>query len=323
MIEPKDIWNPRLTVMDKAGTYWYHPHLHENTNLHVSKGSAGFIIVRDGEKAALNLLRTYGVDDFTRMRLNVVNQTANAIADIPTYLVNPYSILEESADTTRFFSLSSAGSGSGVLNGDFLINDVSFDMDFINETIPLNNIEIWSITNESPIAHPFHIHDVQFYILDRNSVPPSPSETGRKDVVLVKPMETVRFITEFKDFVSDSVPYMYHCHMLDYEDRGMMGQFIVVDESIVGIDRSSLTPNHFSLGPAYPNPFNPQTTIQFQLDEPGDVHLIIYNLNGQEVITLTNDKLNSGTYQTTWSGVNSFDEKYSFWNIYSFIKCKW
>ncbi|RLD48554.1 MAG: bilirubin oxidase, partial [Bacteroidetes bacterium] len=36
VIEPLETWNPQFTVMDKAGTYWYHPHLHENTNKHVS-----------------------------------------------------------------------------------------------------------------------------------------------------------------------------------------------------------------------------------------------------------------------------------------------
>jgi len=55
VIESNDIWNPHFTVMDNAGTYWYHPHLHQNTNLHVSKGIAGFIIVRDNEEAALNI----------------------------------------------------------------------------------------------------------------------------------------------------------------------------------------------------------------------------------------------------------------------------
>ncbi len=63
-IEPGETWNPQFTVMDKAGTYWYHPHLHTQTNKHVSLGIAGFIIVRDDEEADLDLPRTYGVDDF-------------------------------------------------------------------------------------------------------------------------------------------------------------------------------------------------------------------------------------------------------------------
>ena len=64
IILPGSSWNPSFQVLDKAGTYWYHPHLHEKTNKHVSLGIAGFILVRDGEEAALNLPRDYGVDDF-------------------------------------------------------------------------------------------------------------------------------------------------------------------------------------------------------------------------------------------------------------------
>ena len=54
-------------------------------------------------------------------------------------------------------------------------------------------------------------------------------QTGKRgsDVVLVKPIETVRFIAKFEDFSNDSIPYMYHCHMTTHEDAGMMGQFLV------------------------------------------------------------------------------------------------
>ena len=43
-------------------------------------------------------------------------------------------------------------------------------------------------------------------------------------------METVRFIAKFEDFADEEVPYMYHCHMLQHEDDGLMGQFIVEGE---------------------------------------------------------------------------------------------
>jgi bilirubin oxidase len=97
----------------------------------------------------------------------------------------------------------------------------------------LNNVEIWNIVNNSPIGHPFHIHDVQFYILDRNGAAPAPEETGRKDVVFVPAMTSARFITAFEDFADEDTPYMYHCHMLTHEDGGMMGQFVVVDPSTI------------------------------------------------------------------------------------------
>lgn len=63
MIMSGGTWNPQFKVMDKASTYWYHPHLHRKTGAQVMKGAAGMIIVRDSIEATLNLPRKYGVDD--------------------------------------------------------------------------------------------------------------------------------------------------------------------------------------------------------------------------------------------------------------------
>ena len=63
MIMPASTWSPTFTVMNRAGTYWYHPHGIGLTDYQVSKGLAGIIIVRDVQEAALALPRTYGVDD--------------------------------------------------------------------------------------------------------------------------------------------------------------------------------------------------------------------------------------------------------------------
>ena len=57
-------WSPVIPVLDWASTYRYHPHLHHKTHEHVQKGIAGFIIVKDPIEQALNLPKTYGVDDF-------------------------------------------------------------------------------------------------------------------------------------------------------------------------------------------------------------------------------------------------------------------
>ncbi|MEI6408792.1 MAG: multicopper oxidase domain-containing protein [Bacteroidota bacterium] len=57
------LWQPYWKVTNNAATYWYHPHLHEMTEEHITKGIGGLIIVRDAEEAALPLPRTYGVDD--------------------------------------------------------------------------------------------------------------------------------------------------------------------------------------------------------------------------------------------------------------------
>lgn len=63
IIPPGTTWSPYWKVTNNAATYWYHPHLHEMTLEHISKGLGGFIIVRDPIEAALALPRKYGVDD--------------------------------------------------------------------------------------------------------------------------------------------------------------------------------------------------------------------------------------------------------------------
>ena len=55
------------------------------------------------------------------------------------------------------------------------------------------------------------------------------NERGWKDSVIVGPHEIVRIIKRFEDFADPILPYMYHCHLLDHEDGGMMGQWTVID----------------------------------------------------------------------------------------------
>ena len=138
---------------------------------------------------------------------------------------------EAQAVKTRRFQLDMS-MGMGMMSrggGDsgFTINKRSFDMQRIDEVIHLNDIEVWEFTNNSPMPHPVHIHDIQFRILSRNGELPPANEQGMKDTVLVNPDETVRLITRFENYADESSPYMYHCHILEHEDQGMMGQFIV------------------------------------------------------------------------------------------------
>lgn len=110
------------------------------------------------------------------------------------------------------------------------------------------------------VAHPFHIHDVQFYILDRNDGQiPHNGERGRKDVVFIPTGDSVRFITKFEDFTDTIIPFMYHCHILMHEDDGMMGQFIVVPPGFVGINEGMKLSEKLLI---YPNPAELEITIQ-------------------------------------------------------------
>ncbi len=165
--------------------------------------------------------------DFNILQINIGAQTASPVTTIPTSLVADTPLIASMANAHRTIHMTA--DSMMVMDGPFYFNGNTFDMMRIDYKIPLNNIEIWTLLDSTMVAHPFHLHDVHFYILDRNGVAPSPQEAGRKDVVLIKPNETVRFIAQFTDFADTTTPYMYHCHILMHEDDGMMGQFLVGD----------------------------------------------------------------------------------------------
>lgn len=169
--------------------------------------------------------------DFNVLEIRVGPPSSNPIFQIPNFLMphQPWNENQANATRTLTFSMMGMGGGGGMsLSGPFVINGAHYDMNIINYSIPFNNIEVWELRNQSPIAHPFHIHNVPFYILDINGQAPPAEFRGKKDVVLVPPGNgVVRFITQFEDFYNDTLPYMYHCHMITHEDDGMMGQYVV------------------------------------------------------------------------------------------------
>jgi len=59
---------------------------------------------------------------------------------------------------------------------------------------------------------------------------PGPELSGWKDTVFVPPGRTMRLAMRFTDYTDANTPYMYHCHLLQHEDNGMMGQFVVVEK---------------------------------------------------------------------------------------------
>jgi bilirubin oxidase len=110
------------------------------------------------------------------------------------------------------------------------INNLAMDPMRIDQIVRRGDLEIWSVQNLSVSYHPFHVHGVQFQVLDRDGRPPPSYEQGWKDTVMVLPAETVRLMMRFADYADPHAPYMFHCHILEHEDMGMMGQFVVVDD---------------------------------------------------------------------------------------------
>lgn len=108
------------------------------------------------------------------------------------------------------------------------LNGRQFDMDRIDDDVPEGELEIWEIrTNRSMMmgspGHPFHIHGTQFQVLSRDGEEPYLNEKGWKDTIFVNSGETVRIIVRFRF----KGLFMYHCHILEHEEAGMMGQLEV------------------------------------------------------------------------------------------------
>jgi len=428
IIKPSTTWSPSFKIRNNAATFWYHPHGVNQTEQQVSKGIAGFFIVKDSAENNLSLPRTYGVDDiplniqtrafdelhqiaiatdmdtaifingtlqaffnapaqvlrfrllngsslrtynfglssgqtfyqiatdggmkdsslalkrlqlspgeraeilinfsgmtgqtiylksfaselqtgiygadsvgnganeiheyqennlngtdFNLLKLVIVTQTASPITSIPVTLIPYVPIIISAAtkfrtivfDTIRLLPADIPN----LAEGPFGMNNKTFDMDYVNDTVYLNTTEIWKLVNNTLVAHPFHIHDIQFNIIEKNGKQTSKTERGWKDVVLVMPNDSVKFITRFETFADNMVPYMYHCHLLHHEDDGMMGSFLVIDKTAsTGV--SKIQKQTFSL---FPNPVSENFSLQFQ-NEIQSAEINILNVLGESVL---------------------------------------
>ena len=364
-IQPGETWTASFEVHQQAAPLWYHPHPHGTTGRHAYKGIAGFMWIDDDNSEALDLPKTYGVDDIPlviqdklfaddgafnfaitqgavygdtmlvngtwnpfvqvesrRIRFRLLNgsnariyyigfddnrvfhqiatdggfletplrtdrvtlapgERAEILVDfsdgaevvlksypeagfldtigsffvgvgtghlellkiVPQPAKRASHALPERLNTISRIKASDAAKTRPMVLGGLLrdgtppgpgmgppINGKLMDMERIDEVVRLGDIEIWEVGNPGGQAHPFHIHLVQFQILDRNGRPPTGAELGWKDTVLVPAGDTVRIIMPFDRYADPHLPYMYHCHIMEHEDAGMMGQFLVVED---------------------------------------------------------------------------------------------
>lgn len=104
------------------------------------------------------------------------------------------------------------------------INGRSFDMERIDFEAKTGQVERWQITAPM-MKHPFHVHGTRFQVIAENGGAPKVQNRGWKDTVLVD--GSVDILVRFDRTAPRNAPYMYHCHILEHEDGGMMGQFTV------------------------------------------------------------------------------------------------
>lgn len=122
--------------------------------------------------------------------------------------------------TVRKFALKTTSKGN-------TINDTPYNMDKMNFDVKKGTQEVWEIKNGSKMMdmpHPFHVHGAQFRIIERNGEKPVLNERGWKDTVNLDAGDTVKILITY---TTDGVT-VYHCHILEHEEDGMMGQFEIV-----------------------------------------------------------------------------------------------
>ncbi|MER6613248.1 multicopper oxidase family protein [Streptomyces xantholiticus] len=198
----------------------------------LSPGERAEIVVRmqPGERAVLRSFPQKNYGDFWQTRFNGGDDTFDVLElraadtlrpspELPAALGQPE--LPDGSDSvrSRFFGLQMSG-----------INGKAMATDRIDETVTRGTSEIWTVRNQDGVPHNFHVHDVQFRVLEVDGREPPPELRGAKDTVFVPGGRTVKLALRFTGPADPDTPYMYHCHLLYHEDGGMMGQFVVVEE---------------------------------------------------------------------------------------------
>jgi hypothetical protein len=118
--------------------------------------------------------------------------------------------------------------------------------------------------------------DVGFAVLGQNAIVPDSGELFR--ITTSAPVDLSKADIEVRDAEGNPI------------------QFMMSSEPIVEL------PDAYSVGNNYPNPFNPQTTIQFALPEAQDVRIDIYDIRGYRVRTLVDESMAAGYHSVIWNG---------------------
>jgi cuproxidase len=171
-----------------------------------------------------------GASDYVPVMRFEPTPAAAAIHSIPERLVEPPASDPSKAVRRRKFALHSwSCSGGSAIATDIVtdqalcINGKIHDMNRIDVETTLGTLEVWEIASIG-MAHPFHVHGASFRILSLNGVPPPAHLAGWKDVALVE--DEAELLVAFNQPATAERPFMYHCHILEHADAGMMGQYV-------------------------------------------------------------------------------------------------
>ena len=172
-------------------------------NLVITPGQRYEVLVNTSKSGVVRIYD--GTDVVAYLNTGISTPKAPSIAPLPKL----------SATKTRSIKIEQA---SGMMGGmSFTFNGETFNPNKVNQSVKLNSVEDWVLTNTSHMVHPFHIHAWAFQVIDRGD---GKADPGWRDTVAVPVGSKVKIRINFADFGGKSV---YHCHILDHEDTGMMG----------------------------------------------------------------------------------------------------
>ena len=116
-----------------------------------------------------------------------------------------------------------AGHGGGGMMATFSINGETFP-DVQPLMAQIGAVEDWTIVNTTEMDHPFHLHGFRFQIMEIDGQPTPPAW---RDTINIQAEQTVVIRTRLDDHPGT---WMFHCHILEHAERGMMGMLEVVGD---------------------------------------------------------------------------------------------
>lgn len=177
--------------------------------LPVDRGSMG--MMRGGSSAVS------GAADLLTLDLAEPGATATALDSLPKQAPQRDLRLEPiSGHRELTFAMGGMGMGAGMMS--FTVDGKQFDANSVDTSVQAGAIEEWTLTNTSPMDHPIHLHVWPMQLVEPSNGGDDSPEW--RDVVNVPPRSSVRVRIPFENITGKTV---YHCHILDHEDLGMMG----------------------------------------------------------------------------------------------------
>ena len=162
-------------------------------------------------------------DSYPAAKLAILRSSGERVAT--RQITSPYPPAEDfskqAVNKTRQFVFQDSDTDPNA----FLINGTRFELDKVNTTVKLGDVEEWRLLNPSQELHQFHIHQVDFQVTEINGKPVEFS--GYRDNVFIPATGSITVRIPFRDPVILG-KFVYHCHILEHEDGGMMQAIQVV-----------------------------------------------------------------------------------------------